>query len=87
MGRQKARRPAAADAGREPHGSFKAGKPNGPEATSQNLACLSAYVGTDLVGFITESAGAFIAYDPHDQLIGTFPTLRAAVRAIPALRS
>ena len=53
----------------------------------QNLACLSAYVGTDLVGFITESAGAFIAYDPHDQLIGTFPTLRAAVRAIPALRS
>jgi hypothetical protein len=87
VGRRRARRLAAADAGRAPHESFKAGRLNGSEAISQNLACLSAYDGTDLVGFIIESVGAFIAYDPHDRLIGSFPTVRAAVRAIPAVRS
>jgi hypothetical protein len=85
--RRKARRPATADAVRELPGSFKAGKLNGSEATSQNLACLSAYDGTSLAGFIVERVGAFIAYDLHDQLIGSFPTLHAAVRAIPAVRS
>lgn len=87
MGRRKAWRSAAADAGREPHELFKAGRLNGCEAISTDLTCLSAYDGTDLAGFIVECVGAFIAYDRHDELIGSFPTLRAAVRSIPAVRS
>jgi hypothetical protein len=84
--RRKARRLATADAGREPHESFKAGKLNDSKAISTDLTCLSAYDGAYLAGFIVERVGAFIAYDRHDRLIGSFPTLRAAMRAIPAVR-
>jgi hypothetical protein len=83
--RRKASRPAAADAGREPRGSFNTGELNGPEAISTDLTCLSAYDGTDLAGFVVESAGRFIAYYLNDRLIGAFTTLRAAV-SIPAVQ-
>jgi hypothetical protein len=85
--RRKARSPATANAVREARGWFKAGELlNDPDATSTDLTCLSAYDGTDLAGFIVERTGRFIAYDLHDHLIGTFPTLRPAVRAIPRVR-
>lgn len=82
MQRPRARSPAFAEANCEARGSFKAGELlNGPDATSTDSTCLSAYDGTDLVGFIVEGAGRFIAY-----LIGAFTTSRAAVRSIPAVQ-
>ena len=66
-----------------PTKSFKAGRLNSSEAISTDLTCLAAYDGTDLAGFIVERVGAFIAYDRHDRLIGSFPTLHGAVRSIP----
>jgi hypothetical protein len=84
---RKASRPTAAIAGHEPRVvSEHAGEPLGGEANFDPSTCLAAYDGAAFVGSIVKRAGTFIAYDLHDRLIGSPPTLRATVRSIPAVR-
>jgi hypothetical protein len=88
MRRRKAAGPAAAIAAREPRVvSEPAGEPLRNQANFDPCQCLAAYDGADLAGFVVDSGARFVAYDLHDRLIGTFATLRAAVRAIPVVRS
>jgi hypothetical protein len=47
---------------------------------------LSVCDGTVRCGSIIERRGLYVAFDAADQIIGTFTTLSAAMRAIPAVR-
>jgi hypothetical protein len=87
--RRKAAGPAT-DKVNGPHAVSQAGKPRDREATPSDSAFqgLAVYDGTDLAGFIVErTGGRFVAFDLHDRLLGSFPTLRAAVRSIPVVRA
>jgi hypothetical protein len=86
VARRKASRPTAAIAAREPRVSKHAGRRCGGQANFDPCRCLVAYDGAAFVGSFIEAGARFIAYDFHDRLIGSFPTLRAAVRSIPAVR-
>lgn len=85
---QKARRPAPADAGREPHGSSKAGELGRSEATFTDLACLAVYDGTRCIGFLMPRGKSGVeAFDADDRSLGLFPNEKAAADAISARAS
>jgi hypothetical protein len=78
------RRPRAGD----PRPQKKGGKkqPLSSQNTPSEQVRLAVYDGTDLAGFIVESAGAFAAFDPNHKPIGLFANQRDASRAIPMVR-
>ena len=79
MRRRKASRPTAAIAAREPRVvSEHAGEQLGGEVNFDPCRSLATYDGADLVGFVVERGGRFVAFDLRDRLLGSFPTLRAA---------
>jgi hypothetical protein len=85
---RKARRPATDLVVNRPHVDTRAGEPDVREAKSLNRFCpLAVYDGTALAGSIVERAGKFVAYNVNNHRIGTFVSLRDAMRAIPAVRS
>jgi hypothetical protein len=87
--RRKARRPAIADANREPHGLFKAGELNDLEATPDPCQCLSVYlpgaggVGTHCVGFLMlRGTSGVEAFDADSRSLGLYPNQKAAADAV-----
>ncbi len=86
MRRRKAAGPAAVKAN-GPHAVSQAGEPRDREANASSRFCpLAVYDGTAFVGSIVERAGAYLAIDLHDRLIGKFANLPAAMRAIPLVQ-
>jgi hypothetical protein len=81
---RKARRPATADAVREAHASFQAGKLKRRDATSPHTA-LSVYDGRCHIGFLLLRGKAGVeAFDADDRSLGLFPDTKTAAAAISA---
>jgi hypothetical protein len=61
--------------------------PPRPRAVDCRRHPLTVYDGASMIGSLVERAGKFEAFDLAGQHLGTYPDMRAAVRAIPAVRA
>jgi hypothetical protein len=85
VGRPKARRPATANAVREPHGSAKAGELKRPEVSQTAMSMLAVYDGRTCIGHLLMRGKAGVeAFDADDRSLGLYPDLKAAAAAIRA---